>query len=214
MKYRNIFFDLDGTITDSGRVIMECAQYALDHFGYEHETEEDLRRFVGPSLMDSFQHLYGFSKDDAAEATRLFRSVYEGGKMYDVTVYPGIEELLKSCNDNGQKCFVITSKVQDYAIKIMKKIELYNYFYAIVGPAPDDPASNKERLISRALTDYSLNRNECIMIGDTHFDIDGAHKAGIDSIAVKYGYGDPESIKKAKPTYVASTPHDIAALLH
>ena len=94
MKYKNIFLDLDGTITDSGNAIMTCAKYALDKMGFADEPEEKLRRFVGPSLMDSFEHLYGMSEERAAEATRIFRSLYVDNKMYDVTVYPGIPELL------------------------------------------------------------------------------------------------------------------------
>ena len=54
---KTILFDLDGTIMDSGEGIMESAQYALNHFGFEKESLENLRRFVGPSLMYSFTTL-------------------------------------------------------------------------------------------------------------------------------------------------------------
>ncbi|MCI7469699.1 MAG: HAD hydrolase-like protein [Lachnospiraceae bacterium] len=213
MRYRNIFFDMDGTITDSGAVIMGTAQYALDHFGYHDEPLEKLRRFVGPSLMDSFQNLYGFSEEKAAEATRIYREKYEAGAMYDVTIYPGIVELLQRCNDAGLGCFIVTSKVEDSACLILEKLGIMNLFRGVIGPARDDPSSDKDRLINRAVDDFSLKKTECIMIGDTHFDIDGARRAGIDSIAVTYGYGDSESIKKAGPTYTVSDPHEISEIL-
>ena len=59
MIYKNLLFDLDGTVMDSGEGIMESAQYALDHFGFKNEPTDTLRKFVGPSLFYSFTHLYG-----------------------------------------------------------------------------------------------------------------------------------------------------------
>lgn len=213
MKYRNIFFDMDGTITDSGHAIMSTAQYTLDHFGYHNQPEAKLRRFVGPSLMDSFQNLYGFDTAQAEEATRIYRERYESGVMYDVTVYPGIEELLTDCQSSGLSCFVVTSKVEDSARLILKKLGISSYFRDVIGPDRNDPSSNKERLINRAIDKYDLNRNECIMIGDTHFDIDGANSACIDSVAVSYGYGTAESIHSSHPTYIADSPADVGRIL-
>lgn len=213
MKYRNIFFDLDGTVTDSGNAIMSCARYALEKMGYGEEPEEKLRRFIGPSLMDSFERLYGMSEEDATKATKLFRSLYVDNKMYDVTVYPGIQELLGKCRDEGLKTFVVTSKVQAYAERIIEKIGLDGYFTSIVGPDPTDFSSDKSRLINRAVAEYSLQKKECVMIGDTRFDIEGAVKAGVDSIAVTYGYGNPTEVQMAHPTYTAVNAADLADIL-
>ncbi|MDY6352426.1 MAG: HAD hydrolase-like protein [Lachnospiraceae bacterium] len=213
MKYTEAFFDLDGTITDSGKVIMECAAYSLRFFGYEDQPEEKLRKFVGPSLMDSFQTLYGMSEDEARKATGIYRGLYETDKMYDVTIYDGIVELLSSCRKAGISCYVITSKVEASAKQIIKKFDLDRYFTDVIGPDPCDPSSDKKRLIERAIDRYSLDRNHCIMIGDTHFDIDGAVGAGIDSIAVTYGYGDLSSLEKAGPKYIATEPAEVWEVL-
>lgn len=213
MRYKNIFLDLDGTITDSGNAIMTCAKYALDKMCCAYEPEEKLRRFVGPSLMDSFEHLYGMSEEQAAEATRIFRSLYVDNKMYDVTVYPGIPELLAKCRDAGLKTFVVTSKVQEYAGRIMEKVGLLDYFTGIIGPDPQDFSSDKSRLINRAVKDYSLEKSECVMVGDTRFDIEGAVKAGVDSIAVTYGYGNPAEMQMVHPTYKADNAEEIENIL-
>ena len=78
MSYQYLMFDLDGTITDSGHAIMSSVSYALDHMGIADQPEDKLRRFVGPSLMDSFRGIYGMNDEDASEAVRLYRSIYEG----------------------------------------------------------------------------------------------------------------------------------------
>ena len=59
MQYRYIFFDLDGTLTDPGIGITNSVMYALDKFGI-HENRENLYRFIGPPLVDSFMEFYGF----------------------------------------------------------------------------------------------------------------------------------------------------------
>ena len=54
-QWKCLFWDLDGTITDSGEGIMKSAQVTLAHYGIEVENWRTLRPFVGPPLEDSFQ---------------------------------------------------------------------------------------------------------------------------------------------------------------
>lgn len=214
MNYKYLFFDLDGTLTDSGAAITSCAKYALDQLGYKNEPDDKLKRFVGPSLKDSFEKLYGITGEENDRGIKLFRSLYvQGGRMYDVTVYPGIPELLDKCQKAGLVSFVVTSKVTAFAEKIIAKVGLSDCFKGIIGPAPDDFSSDKSRLINRAVADYSLDKKTCVMIGDTRFDIEGAHKARIDSIAVTYGYGDPAEVQMAHPTHYAADAADLADIL-
>ena len=75
--YRNIMFDLDGTVTDSGRAIISSVEYALSHFGYENQPKEKLQSFIGPSLFDSFTREYAMNEEDCKKAVALYREVYE-----------------------------------------------------------------------------------------------------------------------------------------
>lgn len=90
-KYETALFDLDGTITDSGPGIMESVQYALTKFGYPEQSEETLRQFVGPSLVDSFTRLYHMTYKEAEQATAAYREVYNTGNLYHAKLYDGIE---------------------------------------------------------------------------------------------------------------------------
>ena len=205
-KYTTFFMDLDGTITDSGHAIMSSAQYALTSLGYGEQPPELLRKFVGPSLMDSYQNLLGMSQEEATKAVSLYRSVYEAGKMFEVTVYPGIPEILKNNKKLGYQTVLVTSKPHLFASQIMEKLGLSSYFDGICGPEMSDPSSEKVRLIQKAMREFSCKQAECIMIGDTRFDIDGANKAGIDSVGVTYGYGSRQELTDHKATYIV---HDL-----
>lgn len=201
-KYSEFLIDLDGTITDSGDAIMSSAQYALTELGYEEQPRELLRKFVGPSLMDSYRNLMGMSEEQAKEAVRLYRKVYEAGKMFEVTLYPGVVDILKKNKEMGLRNVLVTSKPHVFAAQILEKLGLDQYFDYQTGPEMKDPSSEKVRLIRKAMEDLFLAPEQCVMIGDTKFDIIGANKAGIDSVGVTYGYGTRDELVANRATYI------------
>lgn len=211
--YNNIMFDLDGTVTDSGRAIMSSVEYALSHFGITDQPKEKLATFVGPSLFDSFQREYSLQGEDCDKAVALYRSIYEKERMYEVDIYEGIPQLLAALKKADRKVLLITSKPLKFAEKILEKIGLAQYFDHMVGPDLSDHSSDKKRLIDKAVETYGLNRNECIMIGDTKYDIIGASDAGVDSIAVTYGYGTAADLQAAHPTHMVDSVKEIATIL-
>ena len=204
--YRNIMFDLDGTVTDSGRAIVSAVEYALSRFGYENQPKEKLESFIGPSLFDSFTREYAMNEEDCKKAVALYREVYEKkGLMFEVDIYEGIPELLTELKNRGFRLFLVTSKPLHFTGQIMERIGLAKYFEALIGPELTDPDSDKKRLIERAVSEYGLLKEECLMIGDTKYDILGACDAGVDSIGVLYGYGSEEELKKSGATYLVDS---------
>jgi phosphoglycolate phosphatase len=212
--YKNIMFDLDGTITDSGRAIMSSVVYALSQFGITDQPIEKLRTFIGPSLFDSFKREYKMTDADCEKAIRLYRSIYEDQRMYDVDIYDGIPELLRTLKEQHYTVLLITSKPLKMAEKILAKIGLAEYFDHMIGPDPSDHSSDKKRLIEQAVAAYNLDRSQCIMIGDTKYDVHGATDAGVDCIAVTYGYGNTEEMRAAGATVFADSTKDLAEILH
>ena len=210
--YKVIMFDLDGTITDSGKAIMTSVSIALSRMGYENEPEDKLRTFIGPSLFDSFKREYPFSDEEAWKAVDIYRKVYGECIMYEVTVYDGIPELLKTLREKGFSVYLITSKPIAFSSKIIEHIGLSDFFTKEIGPDLKDPCSDKERLIKRAIEEDSLKKEECLMIGDTFFDIKGAVLAGVDSVGVTYGFGLKEDLIKSGATYIADSASEIPAV--
>ena len=207
--YKAIMFDLDGTITDSGKAIMTSVSIALSRMGYENEPEEKLRTFIGPSLFDSFKREYPFSDEEAWAAVDHYRKVYEEGIMYDVTIYDGIPELLKTLREKGFAVYLITSKPIAFSARIVEHIGLTKYFTKEIGPDLKDPCSDKERLIKRVIQEDGLKEKECLMIGDTFYDIKGAVLAGVDSVGVTYGFGKKEDLIESGATYLANSAAEI-----
>ncbi|MCR5179262.1 MAG: HAD hydrolase-like protein [Lachnospiraceae bacterium] len=211
--YRNIMFDLDGTLTDSGRAVMSSVEYALSQLGYAKQPVEKLRTFIGPSLHDSFVREYDMDEESIVKALGLYRDIYEKERMYDVDIYDGIPELLERIKAQGMSALVITSKPMYFTERIMDRIGLARFFDHMVGPDLSDNSSDKKRLIEKAVTDFNLNKDECIMIGDTKYDILGAVQAGIASIGVTYGYGSKEELRNNGASFITADTKGIAQIL-
>ena len=207
--YRNIRFDLDGTVTDSGRAIMGSVEAALSRFGYYNQPVEKLRTFIGPSLFDSFSREYQMNEEDATLAVKYYREDYEKGRMYEVDIYEGIPELLKELRERGFQIFLVTSKPKHFSARIVEHIGLLPYFEDVIAPDLTDHSSDKKRLIDKAVEKYGLKREECLMIGDTKYDISGANDAGVDSVGVTFGYGKKEDLTGAGATYLADSAAEI-----
>ena len=84
---RSILYDLDGTLTDSGEGIFNCAALALQHFGLPVPDRQTMRVFVGPPLSDSFVR-FGVPADKVQEAIAVYRSRYTTVGKFENTPYP------------------------------------------------------------------------------------------------------------------------------
>lgn len=212
--YKVVLFDLDGTVSDSGEGITNSVKYALRKFGIEETDYEKLRRFVGPPLYASFEKYYGFSHEEAVKAVEYYREYYNAGGIFELKIYDGIMDLLKSLKKAGKTTVLATSKPEIYAEKIAKRFGFYEYFDNISGALLDGSRIEKADIIAYALERIgNPDAADCIMIGDTDFDIIGANHFGMDSIGVTYGYGAQEDMEAAGATYMADTPEEIKKIL-
>lgn len=203
--YKNILFDLDGTLTDPKEGITNSIIYALTKMGIEAPTNDDLLHFIGPPLADSFEADYGLIGDENLRAVSLYREYFKEQGMYENTPYPMIDIVLTALKQQGCRLFVATSKPTVFAKGILQHFNLDHFFEMIQGSELDGTMSHKAEIIQHVIETHQLNKAETIMIGDRKFDINGAHENQIDSIGVLYGYGSLEEIKAAKPTHIVAT---------
>ena len=214
MKKQNLFFDLDGTLTDSMPGITRAVQYALRHYGIEAEDLNALSPFVGPPLHESFKEYYQFSDKDAGEAVYVFREYYNEKGWMENAPYDGVEDMLKALKESGKKLYVATSKPDEMAKRVLSHFGLTEYFEFIGGANDDSTRVKKDDVILYVMENCGLTDLESIvMVGDRKHDIEGAHKVGIKAVGVLYGYGDEKELKEAGADWIAGTPKDLTALL-
>lgn len=208
---KTILFDLDGTLTDSGEGIINCAWLALKHFGLPLPDKETMRVFVGPPLRDSFMR-FGVPEENVETAIEIYRSRYIPIGMFENTPYPGIKSLLGALKAQGHKLFVATSKPEGMATAILEKFQLAPYFDLICGASLDDTRDSKDKVIAYLL-EKTGGKDDYIMVGDTAFDVEGAAVNGIPTIGVAWGYGKVEDMKTAGAKAIAHSPAELLDLL-
>lgn len=213
-KYDFVLFDLDGTLTDSKTGITKSVQYALNYFGIFESCLNNLEKFIGPPLKDSFMEFYGFEERVAKKAIDKYREYYSVKGIYENTVYPFIPELLDKLHTIGKTLLVATSKPTVFAEKVLHNSGLTKYFLRVTGSNLDGSRIEKHEIIEFILKENNILINDSIvMIGDRKHDIIGANKAGVDSVGVLYGYGSIEELERYNPTYIAGSVTELEYIL-
>lgn len=212
MTTKAIFFDLDGTLTDSGEGIINCATLALNHFGLPVPSREEMRVFVGPPLDQTFIR-FGVPEDKAQEAINVFRSRYLVVGKFENTPYPGIRELLETLKSQGHRLFVATSKPETTAVEILHKFQLADFFEEICGATFDHSRVHKADVIAYLLGKIGMPEN-ILMVGDTEFDVLGAAAHGIDTIGVSWGYGEVCAMERAGAVAIAYSMEELLTYIN
>lgn len=211
MTKKAVFFDLDGTLTDSGEGIINCAVLALQHFGLPIPSREEMRVFVGPPLDQTFIR-FGVPAENAQEAVDIFRSRYLVTGKFENFPYPGIHQTLQTLKDQGHRLFVATSKPEVTALEVMEKFELTRYFEKIAGATLDRTRVHKADVIAYLLGLVG-DVGHTIMVGDTAYDVTGAAAHGIPTIGVSWGYGQVADMEKVGAMAIAHNMEELIALI-
>ena len=210
--YKAIFFDLDGTLTDSGPGITRCVNYALQKMGRPEEDPENLRCFVGPPLKDMFMQYAGFTEEEALQAVTYYRERFAPIGIYENSPYPGIEALLEELQGKGYRLAIASSKPEHFVHIVLEYFHLEGYFSCIVGCEMDGSRGTKAEAIEEACRRMGLQKkkDQILMVGDTHYDVEGARAVGIETIAVTWGYDTLKNLEESHPLALAGKPSDIA----
>ena len=213
-NYSTVFFDLDGTLVDSGEGVRNSVVYALKKFGIEVENKDSLSCFIGPPLAVSFKTFYGFDDENADRGVAYYREYYKDKGIFEGYVYDGIEEALIRLKAAGKKVMVATSKPEEYAKRVLEKFGIAKYFDFIAGATMDEKTrANKIEIMQYAFDSCGVSPSDTIMVGDRLFDIEGAKHFGMECVAVLYGYGSREEFEKYEAEYIVNTPADVAELI-
>jgi phosphoglycolate phosphatase len=201
---KQILFDLDGTLTDSGEGIIHCAQETLAHYGLPIPSQEELRTIVGPPLRQSL-HRLGILPEQTDEAIEIYRRHYVDHGQFENFPYPGIENLLQKLKEEGHQLYVATSKPEAMSIRILQHFGLAKYFDIICGAESDRSRDTKAKVIAYLLEQITPLPGKMIMVGDTVYDVEGANTLNIPCVGVSWGYGVISEMQSAGAIAIAET---------
>lgn len=211
---RYIFFDLDGTLTDSAPGIIKAVTYSLEQLGIPLPPAEVMHKFVGPPLLWSYDHWCGMDLEKSWEAVWKFREYYNVTGVYENAVYDGVPEMLDALKAAGCKLVLATSKPEETAHLVLDHFGLMDRFTLVAGSREQEGILEKDTVIADAIKRLGLTElQHVVMVGDRSNDIEGGRKNGLKTLGVLYGYGGREELTEAGADLLAETPVEAAQLL-
>lgn len=213
MGNKYFLFDLDGTLTDPAIGITNSVMHALEKYNIRVKDRSELYPFIGPPLTDSFRKYFGFTEEQANQAVVYYREYFRDTGIFENRVYDGIPELLGELKKRGCKIALATSKPYEFAVRILKHFQLYDYFDFFGAATMDGRITKKADVIAVLLRELgNADKSEMLMIGDRDQDIAGAKANGLRSAGVLWGYGSEEELTGAGADYLAAKPEDLLIL--
>ncbi|WP_433435049.1 HAD family hydrolase [Nonomuraea sp. CA-141351] len=210
-------FDLDGTLVDTPRAIVETFTAAFGALGIAPPDASAIRATIGLPLGQAFGALLGLPADDELVASGVRRYQIHFKEIIlpraPELMFPGVTEGLDELRGLGITLAVATSKVHASADALLRSAGLRDLFALVVGAdqvAHPKPHPESGRLILRTL---GVPAESAVMVGDTVHDLHMARAAGMRSIAVTYGVHGPRELAEARPTWIADTFDDVVGLL-
>lgn len=208
MRYRTYIFDLDGTLLDNSRSIMTALRKVITGAGLPLPSDQELRAFIGPPIIDSFMNVCKVDREGAEELFRSYRSVYT---MEGTVVNPGVDRLLPWLKEHGAKLTVASLKLHDSAVSNLREMKIEQYFDAIVGINYKD-INTKEETMEISMQKVGENdKSQVVMLGDTRFDALGAKNVGVDFVALIYGGAGfaPGEAEQYAPSFIARSGEEL-----
>lgn len=214
---RVAIFDLDGTLVDSPRAIVETFAAAFDAMGVEPRDPADVRATIGLPLEEAFGRLLGVPRDDArvpegvARYQEAFRTVILPRARS--LIFPGVPEGLDELRRRGIETAVATSKFHASADALLSAAGLRDRFAVLVGA--DDVTHPKPHPESghAVLAQSGAEPEHAVMVGDTTHDLLMARAAGIRSVAVTYGVHTRSELATAEPSHIADSFEEVVAYI-
>lgn len=214
MFFRNILFDLDGTIIDSSEGIAGSMHYAFDRLGKAAPDRYTVVQSIGPPLCKMLEKLLETTDKELIDrAAGYFRERYSEKGLHEVALYDGIAALLYYLYTLGRNMMIVTSKPQVFAATILKRLGIEHYFKRIAGSALTLVGETKASMLNRLLAEEKLEAGETVYIGDRVEDVEAATDNNLFMIAVSYGYGNIEDLERANADLICHSPEELNAVL-
>jgi phosphoglycolate phosphatase len=206
-----LFIDLDGTLVDSRAGLYPAFHAGARAIGVSDLTDSQLTTFLGTPLPDAFRSLKpSVTAAEIETGIAAFRETYEDVGIPGNVLYPGTIELLHAVRDRGRGAWIVTSKPEHYAVRVVQHLNIEGYVAGVIGAGLAE-TDTKTGLVARALAAARVANDAVAMVGDRHYDITGALENGVRPIGALWGYGSYKELREAGCREFAHSPDDLRA---
>jgi pyrophosphatase PpaX len=209
VNFAGLLFDLDGTVLDTTDLIMQSFQYTfLVHYNRQ-LLLPDIHPFFGKTLRAAMEVLGPDKVDELITTYREFNLTHHD----DLTkTFMGMAEALQQVHNAGIPMAIVTSKTSEMALRGLKLFNMECFFPVVIGVYECKRHKPDPEPVQQALARLQLSAAECLMVGDSPYDIISARAAGVQTAAVRWSSVPWEDIIAAKPNYILEKPADLLSI--
>jgi len=200
-------FDLDGTLVDSAQDIALSLRLTLDELGMPEKMPEEVKNLIGGGVRALLEKVLG---DDFEERhVEVFRRNYMRNPVVYTKPYEGVPETLRELKRRGIRLGVVTNKMEELSVEILRRLNLLDLFEVVVGGDTFGEKKPSPVPVIKALELIGERPEDSLMVGDTEADIIAGREAGARTALAQWGYSKLSSVS---PDFVLKSPKDLLSL--
>jgi pyrophosphatase PpaX len=211
-QLQTVLFDLDGTLIDSVRLILDSYHHTLTHHGLPPRTDDHWLKGVGTPLNVQFAEW----RDTPEQLEAMIATYREFNlKHHDrmVTVYPGVVEAVREIKAAGRQTGLVTSKNRQGAIRGLRLVGLEALMDVLVcADEVINPKPHPEP-VEKAVELLGADPGTTVYVGDSIHDMHSGRAAGVRTAAALWGPFGRSHLESASPDYWLVTPVDLVSLM-
>lgn len=189
MRYQTVIFDMDGTILETLEDIRDSVNVTMDHMGCPRRSLEEVRTFVGNGAAKLIQRCMPGGAEDVrfSEALAFYMDYYDAHARIKTGPYPGVPELLASLKGRGVGIAVVSNK-PDEAVRQLAEYYFPGLFPVAIGQRPGAAPKPAPDAVFEAMRLLGAAPETTVYVGDSDVDLATARNAGLQCIAVTWGF--------------------------
>ena len=196
-----IFFDVDGTLVDARRDIVNAMNYVLLQIGFPKRSFDEIVSYIGTGVTDLISKSLGSS--DATligKCIELYSVYYAKHSADEAILYPHVREALEYFK--YKKKVILTNRYARMADLALKALGIRECFEDIIGGDDEKCLKPSACVLDPYISRYGLDKDKALIIGDMAIDVQTGKNSGIKTCFVTYGLGKLEDAKPLKPDFI------------
>ena len=212
MKYRNIIFDLDGTLLNTIEDLTDGVNHVMEMYGYNTYSISQIKSFVGNGIMKLMETAVPNGKENEKfdEMYNEFKSYYTNHCRIKTRPYDDILNLLGLLKEQDYGLAIVSNK-NDGAVKELAEYFFDDYINIAIGQSETTRKKPAPDTVYEAMKE--LPKGACLYVGDSEVDKMTADNAGIDCVLVSWGFRDKAMLESLKPLSVIDSPKELIAIV-
>ena len=214
-KIKAVLFDYDGTLMDTNNIILESWQHTFRQIEGRERPEAEIYATFGEILHDTMKSF--FPGRDTEECVRIYREYQEKCYKKLIEMFPGTKELVEELKKEGFLLALVTSRLPKSTAVGLEKYGLAELFDVVITCEDTDKHKPDPTPALLAIGRLGVSPDECLMVGDTVYDMQCGKRAGAQTVLVDWSFALSRERRKdlagdARPDFIAGTAADILEL--